>query len=94
MLTKCEVIDKARETGIFKMKNPSQFDEAIYRFADACYAAGSAAEREMCAELCDERAAELKKDSDQYDCQESQRYQEQMWGAESCAAAIRARGEK
>lgn len=82
-MTRDDTIRMALEVGIPAAKYPSLISdsdwEALERFFQAAYAAGAAAEREACAQVCDDR--------DMGDCN-----REDM-EARACAAAIRERGQ-
>ncbi len=99
-MTKDEIIKLAREAGIdvslYDMGAAScVFSEGCHgvardefqRFARACYEAGRTAEREKCAEVCEERSAYY--DSGDDDRPDSRH----AIAAKACAAAIRARGK-
>lgn len=82
-MTRNDTIRMALEAGIPAAKYPSLVSDsdwqALERFFHAAYAAGVNAEREACAQVCDDR--------DMGDCN-----REDM-EARACAAAIRARGQ-
>lgn len=80
-MTRDDIKRMALEAGFSAAKYPSLVSdsdwEALERFFHAAYAAGAAAEREACAQVCDDR--------DMGDCN-----REDM-EARACAAAIRER---
>lgn len=95
MLTRADVIRMAREVGA---SSPlSNFNHAesdlLERFAAAAYAAGQAAEREACANLCDQ-FAELMRSGKAGDQLTDQLLDLQAKTGDDLATIIRARGEK
>ncbi len=83
-MTPEDTIRMAREAGLISRYEcrETASDEMLERFFRPAYEAGAAAEREACAQVCE---AEY----EGYDWADRERD-----GAEACAAAIRARGDK
>lgn len=79
MITKDEIIALAKKVGFFNSQfRINDYSDVIYRFFQAAYEAGAAAEREACAKLCEELPALI----EEYDA------------LEVAAAAIRARSQQ
>ena len=82
MLTRDDVIRMAKQAGGYHAGEFHGRIEAMERFAAAAYAAGAAAEREACAQVCDHIA----------DQQERANYDKRAaCAADQCAIAIRQR---
>lgn len=57
-MTRDEIIDMAREAGFVDyLLRVWRADEGVEKLARAAYAAGVAAEREACADICDQNAS-------------------------------------
>jgi len=57
-MTRDEIIDMAREAGFVDyLLRVWRADEGVEKLARASYAAGVAAEREACADICDQNAS-------------------------------------
>ncbi len=85
-MTRDEVIRMAREAGVYSGATEMVFSASLERFA----ALVAAAERESCAKVCEDEAAEFR--SQKEGCRDA-RYDWKEDAAMECSLAIRARGE-
>lgn len=81
-----DIIRMAWESGLEREDDDSGewsvYDDELLKFAEQIAAAAAAAEREACAQVCDQEQSQWNADRDGWQ------------SAKDCAAAIRARGEK
>ena len=85
-MTRAEVIRMAREAGVYSGANEMVFSASLERFA----ALVAAAEREACAKVCEDEAAEFRFQKE--GCRDA-RYDWKEDAAMECSLAIRKQGE-